>query len=243
MDTKSSYCKLLIQNHLLPFFHDCNLKNIVDKKDTIDIPILSFLPTAEDSDIHLIISKKSRYSSIKFQSNSDFFYHIENRTLPNNWDLDYYQIQRNVENEVVIVKWNPRKQVLNEEVLNSIISLFHDFKEKDYSGPIEVNSKKSIKYHLVQEKEDLYSICKEQNLTMDQIMKRNKLDSTILYIGQILDLSELPSTLSEEVYQFKEGDTLASIAEKKGLKQEDLIRYNGFHSNLLNVGTIIKFPK
>lgn len=247
MNEIASYCKLIISEKYLPFFSDCDLRQIDEYKKLDNIPNLYFIPSAEDADIHIVLSKKSNYSSVKFQKNADFFYHIENRTLPNNWEKDYYKVQNESKDEIVVIRWNPRKQRMNEELLNSIVYIFSDFRNNTVKNHIEVNENKSWKYHLVQEGEDLYNISKEQNVTMHALMEQNKLSSSLLYIGQILEIPEYQSDSDrldfDNTYQLQEGDTLASIAKDQGFTQDELIRFNGFKTNLLNVGTIIKFPK
>lgn len=242
----NSYCKLLISDKYLPYFSDCNLKDIDEKLKNSNMPIFKFFPNSDDSNIHIVLSKKSNYSSINFQQNTDFFYHIENRTFPNNWEKDYYIIQTQTAIDTIVIRWNPRKQKLNDQILNTIIYLFRDYKNRNKETHIEVNPNKTWKYHLVQEDEDLYNISKEQNVTMHQIMEKNELSNSLLYVGQILEIPEDNNDdriLSEKNYRLKVGETLALIAQERGFTQEQLIAFNTFNSNLLNVGTVIKFPK
>ncbi len=86
---------------------------------------------------------------------------------------------------------------------------------------------------------NLYSIAKKYNVSVDSIKSLNNLTSDILSIGQQLKIpitTKLPETENSQKYTVKPGDTLYSIAKNFGMSVEELISLNNLKSNTLSIG-------
>lgn len=95
----------------------------------------------------------------------------------------------------------------------------------------------------VQKGDNLYSIAKRFNVTVDQLKTFNNLTSDILTIGQQL---LIPSSAVEEekykIYTVKSGDSLWSIAKKFNTTVDILKEINNLSNNLLSVGQNLFVP-
>ena len=98
----------------------------------------------------------------------------------------------------------------------------------------------------------LWRIANNCNVTVDDIVKLNNLDSTIIYPGQIIKLSEScakrqdynDSSLEiEDLYTVRKGDTLYSIAKLFGTTVQNLISMNSLSTDLLSIGQKLKVPR
>lgn len=93
----------------------------------------------------------------------------------------------------------------------------------------------------------LYRIAQAYNVTPNQIMNFNNLNSTILTVGNTLKipLSKIEEE-EEEIeyvnYTVKRGDSLYSIARSYGVSVNDIMSLNKLNSNLLSVGQTLKIP-
>lgn len=90
--------------------------------------------------------------------------------------------------------------------------------------------------------DNLYTIAKRYNVSVNDIKNLNNLTSDLLSIGQILRIPVVTSDESEEYqnYVVKSGDTLYSIAINHGMTVDELIDINNLQSNNLSVGQILK---
>ncbi len=97
--------------------------------------------------------------------------------------------------------------------------------------------------YTVKSGDTLYSIARQFNTTLSELMKLNNLSTTTLSIGQQL---KLPGTTEEEIitneYIVKSGDTLYKIANSYGLSVADLINANNLTSNTLQIGQKLIIP-
>ena len=97
----------------------------------------------------------------------------------------------------------------------------------------------------------LWKIANNCNVTVDDIVKLNNLDSTIIYPGQIIKLSESCAAKqngnnyveTENIYIVKKGDTLYSIARMFNTTPMELIQENNLPSTTLLIGQQIKVPR
>lgn len=84
---------------------------------------------------------------------------------------------------------------------------------------------------------NLYSIAKKYNVSVDSIKSLNNLTSDILSVGQQL---KIPLTITppedSKRYTVKPGDTLYSIAKNFGMSVDELISLNNLQSNTLSIG-------
>ncbi|MGN0973694.1 MAG: LysM peptidoglycan-binding domain-containing protein [Bacilli bacterium] len=98
--------------------------------------------------------------------------------------------------------------------------------------------------YVVKKGDSLYSIAKNSNTTVDDLIKINKLNSTNLSIGQNLFI---PSGYIEDTgqnvditYIVEKGDSLYSIAKKFNTTVDNLIKLNNLTSNNLAIGQVLK---
>lgn len=104
------------------------------------------------------------------------------------------------------------------------------------TSTVEEESKDVIEY-IVQKGDNLYSIAREYNTTIDAIKSQNNLTSNLLSIGQVL---KIPVDASlETTYTVQKGDSLYSIAKKFETTVDNLKQLNNLTSNLLSVGQIL----
>lgn len=97
--------------------------------------------------------------------------------------------------------------------------------------------------YTVKSGDTLYKIAKQNNMTVEEIKKLNRLDTDILSIGQKLILSnQNDDKVDTTLYIVKSGDSLYSIALNYGLNVEDLKNVNNLKSNIISVGQQLIIP-
>lgn len=101
--------------------------------------------------------------------------------------------------------------------------------------------------YTVKSGDNLYAIGREYGLTMDELMKYNNLNSTLLSIGQQLKIPKKQESTNQNTgnyieYTVKKGDNLYAIGRQYGLSQDEIMKYNNLTSNLLSIGQILKIP-
>ena len=107
----------------------------------------------------------------------------------------------------------------------------------------QVESVSSGDYYVVQSGDTLYSIAKNNGLTVDELKILNNLTSNSLSIGQKLKLKEATeSTSTVNTYTVKSGDTLYSIAKNYNTTVSNLKTLNNLSTNTLSVGQVLKVP-
>ena len=114
------------------------------------------------------------------------------------------------------------------------------FKEEEMFLPNYVN-------YTVKKGDTLYSIARNNNVSVDTLIKDNGLTSNILSLGQIIRI-RTPQTIveecfgpsytppTEETYTVKKGDNLYSIARKYNTTVQEIKKKNNLSSNLLSIG-------
>lgn len=97
--------------------------------------------------------------------------------------------------------------------------------------------------YTVKSGDTLYSISKQFNTTISELMKLNNLPTATLSVGQQL---KLPKKEEEEIitneYIVKSGDTLYKIANSYGLSVADIINANNLKNNNLSIGQKLIIP-
>ena len=94
----------------------------------------------------------------------------------------------------------------------------------------------------------LYKIAKENNISIDTIIKDNNLNSNTLSIGQVLKIRKnneieecYGSEYNEEIiYTVKKGDTLYSIAKNYNVSVDEIKNKNNLTSNYLTINQKLK---
>ena len=101
--------------------------------------------------------------------------------------------------------------------------------------------------YTVKSGDNLYSIAKKYNTSVDEIKKLNYLTNNNLYIGQVLRIPEmysndivLPNYIN---YTVKKGDNLYSIARNYNISVDTIKSDNGLSNNILSIGQNLKIRK
>ena len=115
----------------------------------------------------------------------------------------------------------------------------------------------SFKNYIVKKGDNLYSIAKENNITIDIIIKDNSLNSDLLNIGQILKIRIIDNIISDDYeecfgtdyipvnsnsicYTVQKGDSLYGIAKKYNTTISELMKINNLTSINLSIGQMLK---
>ena len=123
-------------------------------------------------------------------------------------------------------------------------------KEDEMTMPIFTN-------YTVKSGDNLYSIARKYNTTVDEIIKDNGLKSNNLSIGQNLKIKTTieeieecigpdytpPESDKEVTYTVKAGDSLYKIANNYNTSVSNIISLNNLKSNNLSIGQVLKIPK
>lgn len=107
------------------------------------------------------------------------------------------------------------------------------------SGSSFVSVSKSTTY-TVAVGDTLWVIAKDNDVSIEDLISWNNLDSTIIYPGQQLKLVIEPEIIKDsisETYTVKRGDTLFEIARSHDISLEELIHSNAITSYLIYPGT------
>ncbi len=165
------------------------------------------------------------------------------RRLPSNPDLDYYYILRNTpNNESIIVEYgfadstgDDVNQLKNnwEGLAEAVVKSLAEYIGVPYTPVTQENT------YVVKSGDTLWSIAKNNGLSVEELKRLNNLTTNSLSIGQVLKLKE--TTPSDEgTYVVKSGDSLYAIANKFGLTVDELKKINNLSSNALSVGQVLK---
>ena len=174
---------------------------------------------------------------------------IYQRVLPENPRKDYYYIMRETPNTTaLLIEYsfidNPRDQVkLKNNLLDyveGVVKAVSEYIGVPYSLP---NGKEIGDVYIVKAGDTLYSIARKFNTSVNEIVKLNNLDSTILSIGQELKLPKKEEQTDYETYVVMDGDSLYSIANKYNIPVSDLIDFNALPTTILATGDVIRIPK
>lgn len=98
-------------------------------------------------------------------------------------------------------------------------------------------------YYVVKKGDTLWSIARDNNLTVNELKSINNLTSNLLSIGDILKLNNTTSEeISTNTYTVKSGDTLYSIARKYNVTVSELKQANNLTNNTLSIGQVLNIP-
>ena len=92
--------------------------------------------------------------------------------------------------------------------------------------------------YTVKKGDNLYSIARNYNTTVNDIIKLNNLTSNSLPIGQVLKIPI--SNQFVNMYVVKKGDSLYSIAKKLNTTVDNIKSKNNLSSNNLSIGQVLK---
>ena len=97
------------------------------------------------------------------------------------------------------------------------------------------NENNFIEY-TVKSGDTLYSISRNYNIDIQDLMKINNLSSNLLSVGQIL---QIPSEQVNTTYVVKNGDTLYSIASQFNTTVDNLKQKNNLTNNIISIGQVL----
>lgn len=125
---------------------------------------------------------------------------------------------------------------LTSNVLRINQVLFIPTKKEEESGNYIVYTVKSG--------DTLYSIAKNYNIAVSDIIELNKLSNNILNLGQrlLLPVEEKVIETKYNTYVVKSGDTLYSVAKKYGISVTELKEINDLSNNTLSIGQKLLVP-
>lgn len=115
-----------------------------------------------------------------------------------------------------------------------------------------VSSLPSYINYIVQNGDSLWSIAKKYNTTVNDILKDNNLNSSVLSVGQNLKIRTDGETAVEEcigeeyipndsiTYTVKKGDSLWQIAKQFNTSVDNIKTKNNLTSNTLSIGQTLK---
>jgi len=100
--------------------------------------------------------------------------------------------------------------------------------------------------YTVKSGDNLYSISRNYNVTVDDIKDYNNLSGDLLSIGQILKIPSASISEGEKVdyieYVVKKGDNLYNIASSYNTSVSEIMNFNNLSTNLLSIGQILRIP-
>ncbi len=151
------------------------------------------------------------------------------------------------------------KTLLTENEVKNPISTAA--KNDDKKVKVETESPKLVVEHRVNKGENLGSIAKQYNLSIEQIKSLNRMSNNKLMAGQVLkieseqlafaetDPSNKPNSQTQKEpkeltnHKVSNGESLYSIAKKYKVKVDELIDYNHLSSSNIQKGQKLKVPK
>ena len=96
--------------------------------------------------------------------------------------------------------------------------------------------------YTIKKGDNLYSIAKNYNITLDELINFNQQGSTLLHIGEQLLIPINNQTNNNIQYVIKPGDTLYNIAKRYNTNVDEIKRINNLNTNMLKIGEIILIP-
>ena len=144
----------------------------------------------------------------------------------------------------------------NEKDANKLKANYKDYAEAvvrailEYKG-IDYTPVTGSDYYTVKNGDTLWTIAKNNGLTVNELKSLNNLTSNTLSIGQTLKLSPGPNAVPDTnidigpdvYYVVKLGDSLYSIAKNNNLTVDELKRLNNLTTNTLSIGQQLLIKK
>ena len=209
--------------------------------------------SADGAEVIYALRNKSTLSDLildNFENKGQNTRKAYQRRLPSNTSKDYYFIHRNTGNtEPIIVEYGFLDS--NGDDVNQLKNNWQDLADAVIDALLTYTGKSTEGYYIVKKGDTLYSIARDNNLSVSELKQLNNLTSNTLSVGQRLKIKSdatispieptQPSDTSN-IYTVKSGDSLYSIARKYNVTVNDLINYNNLKSNVLSIGQQIRIP-
>ena len=173
---------------------------------------------------------------------------VYQRRLPENPNKDYYYILRETGNlEPILIEYgfidniNDASKLKNnlEDYAEAVVKAVTEYAGYNYVKPGEIiDINKEI--YIVKRGDTLYSIARDNNISVAELKKINNITNNTIYVGQELYLKnkiveEEPSE-NDDIYVVKKGDTLYSISKKLNISIDTLKALNKLNTNEIYVG-------
>ena len=173
---------------------------------------------------------------------------VYQRRLPENPNKDYYYILRETGNlEPILIEYgfidniNDASKLKNnlEDYAEAVVKAVAEYAGYDYVKPGEIiDINKEI--YIVKRGDTLYSIARDNNISVAELKKINNITNNTIYIGQELYLKnkivEEEPNVNDDIYVVKKGDTLYSISKKLNISINTLKALNKLNTNEIYVG-------
>ena len=173
---------------------------------------------------------------------------IYQRRLPENPNKDYYYILRETGNlEPILIEYgfidniNDASKLKNnlEDYAEAVVKAVAEYAGYDYVKPGEIiDINKEI--YIVKRGDTLYSIARDNNISVAELKKINNITNNTIYVGQELYLKnkivEEEPNENDDIYVVKKGDTLYSISKKLNISIDTLKALNKLNTNEIYVG-------
>lgn len=168
------------------------------------------------------------------------------RRLPSNPSKDYYYILRDTpNNESIIVEYGFVDST--EDDVSQIKNNWQDLAEAvvkavtEYIGVPYTSNGYNDNYYQVKSGDTLWSIARNNGITVKELKDANNITSNTLSIGQLLYIPKNETEIIEtEIYTVKAGDTLYGISRKYNLTVDELKKLNNLTNNTLSIGQKLK---
>ena len=176
---------------------------------------------------------------------------VYQRVLPENPSKDYYYILRETGNvEPILVEYgfidNTRDayklQTNLLDYVEGVVKAIADYTGTPYTPPGVISDTGTENTYVVKRGDTLYSIANRYNLSVNELKQLNNLTSNNLYIGQVLQVREVPSTEDTSTYIVKKGDTLYALAAQFDTSVNAIKDLNNLTSNTLYIGQELLIP-
>jgi LysM repeat protein/ABC-type branched-subunit amino acid transport system substrate-binding protein len=188
---------------------------------------------------------KTRDKQHVLPPSADFFFH------PVKPQETAYSISRQYGVDVqTIYQYNPeaKKELLVGEVLRVPR---HKQVSTGTTQPAQANA--NYIYHKVEKGETLYSISKQYNRKISEIVNANPGAAQSLETGSILRIPKMASTEPTQLvptalgqyftYRVETGDTYFSLKQRFGISQDELVKLNPQLYDGLNAGLVVRIPE
>ena len=173
---------------------------------------------------------------------------VYQRRLPENPNKDYYYILRETGNlEPILIEYgfidniNDASKLKSnlEDYAEAVVKAVAEYAGYDYVKPGEIiDINKEI--YIVKRGDTLYSIARDNNISVAELKKINNITNNTIYIGQELYLKnkivEEEPNENDDIYVVKKGDTLYSISKKLNISIDTLKALNKLNTNEIYVG-------